>query len=149
MNLNELKPTIARRSRKRVGRGESSGYGKFSGRGNNGQRSRSGGSINPSFEGGQTPYFRRIPKKGFSNYPFKKSFSVINLSDIEMKYSDGETVNRETLISKNILKRKSDLIKILALGSFTKKVKFDVDKISDSAKDKIIKAGGEIVENVE
>ena len=66
-----------------------------------------------------------------------------------MKYSDGETVNRETLISKNILKRKSDLIKILALGSFTKKVKFDVDKISDSAKDKIIKAGGEIVENVE
>ena len=105
--------------------------------------------INPSFEGGQTPYFRRIPKKGFSNYPFKKSFSVINLSDIEMKYSDGETVNRETLISKNILKRKSDLIKILALGSFTKKVKFDVDKISDSAKDKIIKAGGEIVENVE
>lgn len=146
MKLNELKPAVPNRAKKRVGRGESSGWGKFAGRGNNGQRSRSGGSMNPAFEGGQTPYFRRIPKKGFSNFPFKKIFSTFNLAEIEQRYESGETVNRVSLIEKGLLRRKNNMIKILGMGDFSKKLTFDVDAISKSAVEKITKAKGTIVE---
>lgn len=145
MKINEIKSSAPKTNRKRVGRGPSSKIGKTSGRGRDGQRSRSGGSIPLSFEGGQTTYFRRIPKKGFSNHPFKKVYSVFNLDQIEGKYLDGETVNRESLISKGLLRRKRDLIKILSEGDLTKSLKFDVDKISKVASDKIKAASGEIL----
>lgn len=144
MKLNELKPAVTRRLRKRVGRGESSGYGKFSSRGSNGQKSRTGSSISPGFEGGQTPFFRRIPKKGFSNHPFKEIYAVVNVCDLEERYKDKETVNRESLIEKGLLKRKLK-IKILGNGEITKSLKIDVDKISASAKEKILSAKGEII----
>ncbi len=137
MNLNQLSPSVKRKGKKRVGRGPSSGIGKFSGRGNNGQKSRSGASISPSFEGGQTPYFRRIPKKGFSNHPFKKEYTIINLDVLETFYEDGETVNFESLKAKKIIKGRDALIKILGKGTLTKSLIFNVDKISSSAKEKI------------
>lgn len=145
MNLKSLKPSVVKKSRKRVGRGESSGWGKFSGRGNNGQRSRSGGSINPTFEGGQTPYFRRIAKKGFSNHPFKVEYNIVNLSDIERVFKAGEIVNRDSLVEKGLVNSKG-YIKVLGQGELKKKLSFDVDKISASAREKIISSKGEISE---
>ena len=146
MNLNELKPSVVRKGRKRVGRGESSGWGKFSGRGNNGQRARSGGSINPTFEGGQTTYFRRIPKKGFSNFPFKDIFSLVNLQDIDIRYKEGEVVDRASLIKKGLLRRKSNKIKILGIGNIKSSLSFVVDRVSSSARDKIVAVKGIIEE---
>ena len=145
MKLNELKPAKgSKKSRKRVGRGESSGYGKFSGRGSNGQRSRSGGSLHLAFEGGQTPFFRRVPKKGFSNFPFKDFFSVINVSDLEKTYETGEVVNRETLIEKGLVRRKKLKIKLLGDGEISKKLSVFVDKVSKTAKEKVEKAKGDV-----
>lgn len=143
MNLNNIKPASgSKRKSKRVGRGESSGWGKFSGRGNNGQKARSGASLHPAFEGGQTPYFRRIPKKGFSNHPFKDIFSEVNLVSIEERFSEGETVNKESLIAKGIVRRRSLKVKILGRGELTKKLTVVADKFSKSAQEKIEAAKG-------
>ena len=90
------------------------------------------------------PLYRRIARRGFSNYPFKKEYAVINLCDIEAKYNDGDTVNKETLVSKGLLKKSAGLVKILGNGDFSKKLTVDVDKVSASAKDKIEKAGGTV-----
>ena len=128
----------------RVGRGSSSGRGSTAGRGNKGQQSRSGGKVYIGFEGGQMPLFRRIAQRGFSNYPFKKEYACVNVADINAKYSDGETVNKETLAAKGLLKGVNPLVKILGNGEITKKLSFNVDKISASAKDKIEKAGGSV-----
>ncbi len=129
---------------RRVGRGSSSGRGTTAGRGNKGQQSRSGGKVYVGFEGGQMPLYRRIAQRGFSNYPFKKEYACINVSDIEAKYSDGETVNKETLVAKNLLKSVKLPVKILGDGDLTKKVTVAVDKVSESAKAKIEKAGGSV-----
>ncbi len=91
------------------------------------------------------PLYRRVAKKGFSNYPFKKEFFVINLSILERKYSDGETVNAESLIAKGLLKKASLPVKVLGDGEITKKLTVSVDKVSGSAKAKIEKAGGSVV----
>ena len=92
MKLHELEKNIgATHAKKRVGHGPGSGLGKTSGRGQKGQKARSGGSINPVFEGGQLPLYRRLPKRGFSNYPFKKEYAVINLSDLNV-FEDGTVV---------------------------------------------------------
>lgn len=137
-------PYGANKKDRRVGRGSSSGRGSTAGRGNKGQQSRSGGKVYIGFEGGQMPLFRRIAQRGFSNYPFKKEYACVNVADINAKYSDGETVNKETLAAKGLLKGVNPLVKILGNGEITKKLSFNVDKISASAKDKIEKAGGTV-----
>jgi large subunit ribosomal protein L15 len=147
--LSNLKNNIgAKHKKKRVGRGPGSGWGKTSGRGHKGQNSRSGGGVPASFEGGQMPLIRRLPKRGFKN-PFSKKYNIINLETIEKKYSEGETVSVESLLEKKIIKKALDGVKILSNGEITKKLKFNVDKISEKAKEKIISAGGEIANNEE
>jgi len=138
-------PEGANKKKRIVGRGSSSGRGTTAGRGNKGQQSRSGGKVYVGFEGGQMPLYRRIAKRGFSNYPFKKVYEVFNLRDLEGKYADGETVNKETLIMKGMLKKADALVKVLGDGEVTKKISVDVDKVSASAKEKIEKAGGTVV----
>lgn len=138
-------PLGANKKKRIVGRGSSSGRGTTAGRGNKGQQSRSGGKVYIGFEGGQMPLFRRIAQRGFSNYPFKKEFEIVNLCDIEAKYADGETVNKETLVAKGLVKKSAVLIKVLGNGDLTKKVSVVVDKVSASAKEKIEKVGGTVV----
>ena len=134
----------AKHSKKRVGRGPGSGLGKTCGKGHKGQNSRSGGGVKPGFEGGQMPLIRRLPKRGFKN-PFKKYYNIVNLSTLEEKYNEDEIVSFETLLAKDIIKKPLDGIKILGKGDLTKKLKFSVDKVSVSAKEKIIAAGGEFL----
>ncbi|MBQ0051105.1 MAG: 50S ribosomal protein L15 [Treponema sp.] len=128
-----------------VGRGSSSGNGTTAGKGNKGQQSRSGKS-GPyvGFEGGQMPLYRRIAHRGFSNYPFKKEFAIVNVELLEEKFSAGETVNKETLAAKGLIKSGKDLVKVLGNGDLTKSLTVDVDKVSASAKAKIEKAGGSV-----
>ena len=139
-------PEGANKKRRIVGRGSSSGRGTTAGKGNKGQQSRSGGKVYIGFEGGQMPLFRRIAQRGFSNYPFKKEFDIVNLCDIEAKYADGETVNKETLVAKGLVKNSAVLVKVLGNGDLTKKVTVAVDKVSASAKEKIEKIGGTVTE---
>lgn len=138
-------PEGANKKKRIVGRGSSSGRGTTAGRGNKGQQSRSGGKVYVGFEGGQMPLYRRIAKRGFSNYPFRKEYEVFNLRELDVRYSDGETVNRESLVMKGMLKKATALVKVLGDGDITKKVTVDVDKVSASAKEKIEKAGGTVV----
>ncbi|WP_147625093.1 50S ribosomal protein L15 [Treponema denticola] len=140
-------PAGATHKKKIVGRGSSSGWGKTSGKGHKGQQARSGGKVYAGFEGGQMPLYRRVAKKGFSNYPFKKEFYVVNLAMLETKYSDGETVNKDSLMQKGLLRKGSLYVKVLGTGDITKKLTVDVDRISASAKEKIEKAGGTIVQS--
>lgn len=140
-------PAGATHKKKIVGRGSSSGWGKTSGKGHKGQQARSGGKVYAGFEGGQMPLYRRVAKKGFSNYPFKKEFYVVNLAMLETKYSDGETVNKASLMQKGLLRKGSLYVKVLGTGDITKKLTVDVDRISASAKEKIEKAGGTIVQS--
>ncbi|MBO4386684.1 MAG: 50S ribosomal protein L15 [Treponema sp.] len=138
-------PEGANRPKRRVGRGSSSGLGSTAGKGNKGQQSRSGSAVPyVGFEGGQMPLYRRIARRGFSNARFKKEFSIFNLKQLEEKYADGETVNRESLKAKGLLSKNKTLIKILGDGDITKKLNIDVDKVSASAKEKIEKAGGSV-----
>lgn len=139
-------PDGANKKKRIIGRGSSSGRGTTSGRGHKGQNARSGGKTYVGFEGGQMPLYRRIAKRGFSNYPFKKDYVIFNLSDIERKYSDGDTVSHETLSACGLLKKIGRPVKILAEGELTKKLSFDVNKISASAREKIEKAGGSILQ---
>lgn len=143
--MEQLKaPKGAHKKKRPVGRGVGSGHGGTSGRGHDGQNSRSGGGVRLGFEGGQMPLFRRIAARGFSNYPFKKEYSVVNLSTVEDRYKDGETVNLDTLRKKGILKKKNAIVKILGDGEVTKKLTFAVHKVSASAQKKIEAAGGTI-----
>ena len=138
-------PQGANRPKRRVGRGSSSGLGSTAGKGNKGQQSRSGSAVPyVGFEGGQMPLYRRIARRGFSNARFKKEFSIFNLKQLDEKYADGETVNRESLKAKGLLSKNKTLIKILGDGDITKKLNIDVDKVSASAKEKIEKAGGSV-----
>jgi len=145
-DFNLYAPEGANKKKRIVGRGSSSGRGTTAGRGNKGQQSRSGGKVYVGFEGGQMPLYRRIAKRGFSNYPFRKDYEVFNLSDIEIRFENGETVNRESLVMKGLLKKVSALVKVLGDGDLTKKLTVDVDKVSASAKEKIEKVGGTVVQ---
>ena len=112
MNLNELRPADgSKRDRKRVGRGHGTGWGKTAGKGHNGQKQRSGTYVSSIFEGGQMPIVRRVPKRGFSNSPFKKDMVVITLSDIVEKFNDGDVVSLETLVENGIIKNPKFIIK--------------------------------------
>ncbi|MCR5494271.1 MAG: 50S ribosomal protein L15 [Treponema sp.] len=139
-------PRGANKNPKRVGRGSSSGLGTTAGKGNKGQQSRSGTGVPyVGFEGGQMPLYRRIARKGFSNYPFKKEYVCINVDQLEAKFADGETVDKTSLIAKGFISAKaSTLVKVLGNGDITKKLTVDVDKVSESAKAKIEKAGGTV-----
>jgi len=139
-----IMPKGANKKRKILGRGSSSGYGKTAGKGHKGQKARSGGKVYAGFEGGQMPLYRRIAKKGFSNYPFSRVYSVINLSLVDAKFEDGELVNNASLHSKGLLKKEDSMVKILGGGELTKKLNFEVSALSSSAKDKIERIGGSI-----
>ena len=138
-------PEGANKKPKRVGRGSSSGLGSTAGRGNKGQQSRSGKKAPyVGFEGGQMPLYRRIAHRGFSNYPFKEEFSIVNVADIEKKFADGETVDKVSLKAKGLVKSKTLPVKVLGNGEISKKVTVVADKISESAKAKVEKAGGSV-----
>ena len=137
-------PKGATKKRRIVGRGTGSTVGGTSRRGENGQKSRSGGGVRPGFEGGQMPLYRRIAVRGFSNARFRTEYYAINLDRIEKAYNDGETVSLDTIREKGLVKGKGRNIKILGSGDLTKKLTFEIEKISASAAEKIKKAGGTI-----
>ena len=136
-------PAGANRKKTIVGRGSSS-KGRTCGRGFNGQNSRSGGGVRPGFEGGQMPLYRRVARRGFSNYPFKKEYVAVSLSVINEAYNDGETVDLMSLKDYCIIKGDVEA-KILCNGEISKKVIVDGVKVSAAAAEKIKAAGGEII----
>jgi large subunit ribosomal protein L15 len=136
-------PKGAKKKKRIVGRGQGSGRGTTAGKGNKGQKSRSGGKTYVGFEGGQMPLYRRLAHRGFSNYLFKREFQVVNLDEIERRYERGETVSVETLRAKGIIKGKLP-VKVLGNGELTKKLTVTVKAFSNSAKEKIEKAGGTV-----
>ena len=141
MKLHELEKSPETKSRKRVGRGPGSGMGKTSTRGQKGQKSRSGASISAWFEGGQTPLFRRIPKRGFNNKKFSTVYATINLSDLN-RFNDGDTVTPELLKEMGIVKKQLSGIKVLANGKLEKKVNVKAHRFSSKAVTKIEELGG-------
>ena len=144
MNLEEInKDIVANKARKRIGRGIGSKTGKTSGRGHNGHKSRSGYSRHPMFNGGDLPLVRRIPKRGFHNRWAEIVFGV-NIGVIDEVFSAGDEVTATTLREKGLVKVVCDEIKILGDGELTKPLKFVVTRASESAKEKIVKAGGTI-----
>lgn len=141
MELNNLKTNPgATKSRKRVGRGPGSGLGKTSGRGENGQKSRSGASIPAVFEGGQTPLFRRLHKRGFSNARFKVRYATINVEDLN-RFKDGDVVTPELLKELGIVKKELSGIKVLGNGKLEKKLTIRAHRFTSSALEKIEKSG--------
>jgi large subunit ribosomal protein L15 len=141
MKLHELSPNPGSNvDIKRKGRGHGSGNGKTAGKGHKGQKARSGGSIRPGFEGGQTALARRIPKRGFNNI-FATKYAVINVSDLEM-FNDGITVDAELLKASGLINKELDGIKVLGNGELTKNLTVKAAKFSAAAKEKIEKAGG-------
>ncbi|GAB1535212.1 50S ribosomal protein L15 [Geovibrio sp. ADMFC3] len=146
MELHDLRPAEgSRKKRKRLGRGSASGQGTTAGKGTKGQKARSGGGIRPGFEGGQMPLTRRLPKRGFNNAKFATVYEIVNLEDINNRFNDGETVNILTLKEKGLVRGNKDGVKVLGDGELSKKLKFDVEKVSAAAADKIKAAGGEVV----
>ena len=142
MKLHTLAPNEgATKERKRLGRGVGSGTGKTSGKGHKGQNDRSGGGVRPGFEGGQLPLFRRLPKRGFSNAPFKVRYATINLSDLN-RFEDGALVTPEILKEIGLVKNQLDGIKVLGNGTLEKKVNVKAHKFSSVAKEQIEKMGG-------
>ncbi|MFC1512482.1 50S ribosomal protein L15 [bacterium] len=144
VKLTDLKPAKgSRHYKKRVGRGPGSGHGSTSGRGENGQNSRSGGGTRVGFEGGQMPLMRRLPKRGFTNHRFKKVYSVVNLRDIEKKFKDKNEINVDDFYSAGMVD-KGRKIKILSEGEATTAKTLNVHACSKKAKEKIETAGGKI-----
>ena len=141
MKLHELEKNIgATHSKKRVGRGSGSGLGKTSGKGQKGQKARSGASINPVFEGGQLPLYRRIPKRGFSNAKFKTEYAVVNLEDLNV-FEDGTVVTPALLSETGMVKQQLSGIKVLGNGNLEKKLTIKAHKFSKSALEKINESG--------
>lgn len=142
MKLNELKYNEgSKKDIKRLGRGSSSGTGKTSGKGHKGQNARSGGGVRAGFEGGQLPLYRRLPKRGFSNAMFKKTYSIINVSDLNM-FDDGTVVTPELLKEMGVIKKELSGVKILGNGSLEKKLTVRAHVFSATAKEKIENVGG-------
>ncbi|WP_026693340.1 50S ribosomal protein L15 [Peribacillus kribbensis] len=142
MKLHELKPAEgSRKERNRVGRGIGSGNGKTAGKGHKGQNARSGGGVRPGFEGGQTPLFRRLPKRGFTNIN-RKEFAIVNLDALN-RFEDGTEVTPELLIETGVIKNEKAGVKILAKGKVEKKLTVKAHKFSSAAKEAIEAAGGQ------
>lgn len=143
MKLHELSPVDgARHSKKRVGRGIGSGWGKTSGRGANGQNSRSGGGVRPAFEGGQTPLFKRIPKRGFTNLG-RVEYAIVNIEALNA-FEDGAKVTPEKLVKAGLINKGSKNIKVLGNGKLEKNLTVCAHKFSKSAEKGIVEAGGKI-----
>lgn len=141
MKLNELKATEgARSTKKRIGRGLGSGNGKTSGKGQKGQNSRSGGGVAIGFEGGQTPFFKRMPKRGFTNFT-RKEYAIVNVEDLN-KFEDGVTVDFAAVKAAGLVKKEHDGLKVLGNGKLEKKLTVKAAKFSASAKKAIEEAGG-------
>lgn len=144
MKLHELQPAEgSRKVRNRVGRGTSSGNGKTAGRGQKGQKARSGGGVRLGFEGGQNPLFRRLPKRGFNNIN-RKEYAIVNLSVLNDRFEDGAEVTPATLIEAGVIKNEKSGVKILGNGELTKKLNVKAAKFSKSAEEAITAAGGSI-----
>ena len=144
MRLHTLRPRPGSRHRvKRLGCGESSGHGKTSGKGHKGQKARSGGSIRLGFEGGQMPLIRRLPKRGFNNARFHKTWAVVNLGDLN-DFKAGTVVNEKLLRESQLVRGHVAGVKILGNGELKHALTIEADKVSASAREKIDKAGGTI-----
>jgi len=140
--LHNLKPAKGSvRNRKRVGRGPGSGLGKTSGRGEKGQKSRSGFARKPGFEGGQMPLHRRVPKRGFSNAHFRKEFATVNLGRLEV-FDSGTIVTPELLLKQGIVKKLRDGLKVLADGQLSKALTVHAHRFSGKAQERITSLGG-------
>lgn len=143
MKMHELGPAYgATTKRKIVGRGIGSGTGKTAGKGHKGQKARTGGKIRRGFEGGQTPLYRRIPKRGFNNY-FAKEYAIVNIADLEV-FDNDTVVDSKVLIEKGLVNKELDGIKVLGNGKLTKKLTVVATKFSKSAIEKIQAVGGKI-----
>ena len=142
MKLHELsKVEGSTHRRKVVGRGPGSGHGKTSGRGEKGQKARSGGGVHMWFEGGQTPLFKRLPRRGFSNARFATKYAVVNVSDLN-RFKDGEVVTPELLIESGLVKKELNGVKILGNGTLEKKLTVKANRFTNSAINKIEELGG-------
>lgn len=143
MNLHDLYPFAEeRKTRKRIGRGSGSGWGCTAGKGNKGQNARAGGGVRPGFEGGQMPLQRRLPKRGFSNYPFKAEYAVINLDRLVAAFEGKSEISLEDIYDRGLCPFGS-AVKILGVGELSAAIKVQAHKFSKSAVEKIQKAGGE------
>ena len=143
MEMQNLGPAYgSKTTRRRIGRGIGSGLGKTAGKGDKGQKARTGGKIRRGFEGGQTPLYRRIPKRGFNNI-FATEYAIVNVSDLE-KFEDGTVVNMELLMNEGIIRKPLAGLKVLGNGSLTKKLTVEAKKVSNSAREKIEACGGKI-----
>lgn len=144
MNLNEVHRGVHKHKKpRRIGRGVGSGRGKTAGKGHKGHKATAGFSMQPSFQGGQTPLFRRIPKRGFNNR-FALTVAVVNVGELETNFEAGEEVTLEALKAKHLAKGRFDELKILGGGELTKKLAVAGHRFSKSAQEKIEKAGGQV-----
>ena len=144
MNLDDVHRDIQKnKKRKRIGRGPGSGHGKTAGRGHKGQKSRSGYSAHPVFQGGAMPLVRRVPKRGFNN-KFALAVAAVNVSELERVFSAGDEVNPQTLRKHSLAKKRYDVLKILGNGELSKKLNVSAHRFSQSAQEKIEQAGGTI-----
>jgi len=144
IRLHNLKPRPGSRHRvKRLGIGESSGHGKTSGKGHKGQKARSGGSLRLGFEGGQMPLIRRLPKRGFNNAAFKKRYALINLDDLN-EFKAGTVINEEMLRKSKRIRGNVAGLKVLGRGELKHGLTIEADRVSESAREKIEKAGGTV-----
>ena len=144
IRLHNLQPRPGSRHRvKRLGIGESSGHGKTSGKGHKGQKARSGGSIRLGFEGGQMPLIRRLPKRGFNNAAFKKQYALINLDDLN-EFKAGTVINEEMLRKSKHIRGNVAGLKVLGRGELKHGLTIEADRVSESAREKIEKAGGTV-----
>jgi len=139
----DIRAPKGQKKNKRLGRGVGSGHGKTAGKGHKGQKARAGGGVRLGFEGGQMPLFRRIARRGFSNYPFKKEFQVVNVSDLN-RFSDGDLVTPATLLEKGLARKKGVAVKILGSGELARKVTVEGARVSASAREKIVAVGGSV-----
>jgi len=145
MMIHDITKVVGKhRPRKRVGRGEGSGIGGTSTRGHKGAKSRAGWNSRPAYEGGQTPFARKFPKRGFSNAGFRLDFHIVNLKEIDAAFAAGETVDLATLVKKGLVPDDTRPLKVLAEGDLGKKVKIVASRCSAQAKAKIEKAGASI-----
>ncbi len=144
MKLHNLKPAEgSRKDTKRKGRGTATGQGKTAGRGQDGQKSRSGGGVRLGFEGGQMPLARRLPKRGFSNYPFKKEYAIVNVGELNA-FEENTVITPELLMEYGFVRKLKDGVKILGEGDVEKALTLKINKISKSAEEKIIAHGGKV-----
>jgi large subunit ribosomal protein L15 len=145
LTLNNLSPQPgSRKQKKRLGRGPGSGHGKTASRGHKGYKSRSGSGVKPGFEGGQMPLQRRLPKRGFNNV-FRKEYAIVNVQDLE-RFETGSRIDKAALVEAGLIKKGDSLVKVLGNGEIKNSLTVAVDKVSNSARQKIEAAGGKIEE---